>query len=134
MHDTRHNPYAWAVSVIATVFAVGNIGLGWVLLAAPQRLRGVSFTYILHVAPAWLWGAGFVTSGAVALFGQYTHRLYPARLAHTASAVACIFWAVAFAYAAFAPGGEGVSLTGVIAYGVVIGVTHAVLAVVTPHE
>lgn len=127
------NLYAWAVSLIATLMAVGNVALGAVLVAAPQRLSLASFNYITagRWGGAMAWGAGFTASGLVALFGQYTHRKWPTRVSHSASAIGCVWWVLAFAVAATRSPAAG--LTGCVAYGI-IGVVHAVVAVVSPHR
>ena len=130
IHDTRTNPYALAVSVIASAFALGNIGLGAVLLAEPQRVTGPSFLWVLHRAPPQAWGAAFLLCGIVALIGQYGHWKWPARLAHTGSSLLCAYWVGAFLWAA--QHSETSGLTGVVAYSL-IGVTHMLIAVFSPH-
>lgn len=130
-NDYATNPYAWGVSVIATVFAVGNLALGYILIAYPERLANPSFTYILHAGPHWAWGAAFVASGTLALFGQYTHRMWPARMGHAWSAFLCLWWVISFSVAAWhIPTG---GLTGIAAYGIVAA-THIVISVVSPHR
>lgn len=130
---TTRNPYAWAVSLIATVFGAGNIALGLVLVSAPRRVLGGSFVYVTggSVRGAVGWGAVFIASGTVALFGQWTHRRWPTRAAHFASGIGCTWWVLAFAVAARQS--DAVTLTGCVAYAI-IGLTHTILGIASPHR
>ena len=127
------NLYAWAISLLASVFAVGSGGFAAVLLLAPQRHIGPAFRYVTAGSPdgARLWGLAFLISAAVALYGQYTHRMWPTRLAHSAASVGCVWWVLAFA--AVAPADGRVAITGCVAYAL-IGAAHAMFAVVSPHR
>jgi hypothetical protein len=131
-HSTLSNPYAAAVSFYAVILAVGNIALGAVLNAQPQRFLGGSFAHITggHAAGVRGWGVGFLVSGCVALFAQWTHRKWPARAAHSASGFGCVFWVIAFAIAGYQD--QRVATSGVVAYAI-IGAFHITTAVVSPH-
>lgn len=126
------DPFAWGISVIASVFGAGNVILGISLLADPERLRGVSFIYVLQFASAQIWGVAFIIAGLVSLYGQYRHRMWPTRLAHSASSVMAGIWACAFAYGSLV--NSATPFTGIVAYGVFIAITHAVIAAVSPHR
>jgi hypothetical protein len=125
----RHNPYAWVVLLFAWVFALGSVAMGAALLLAPQRMTGVSFTYILDTAPVDAWGVGFLAAGVASAFGQGSGWLWPARLGHTASAGMCAWWACSFVYGATQTPTQ--PITGVVAY-YLLAAAHILIAVVPP--
>ena len=125
----RENPYAWAISMIACMLACGNIRLGMVLMLAPERVQGPSFTYVLEAGSPAAWGRGFILAGIIAVFGQFAGRKWPARLGHGWSAAMCLWWVGCFAL-----GGYHVptsSLTGCVAYGIICA-AHVAIAAVPP--
>lgn len=130
--DAVASLYAWGIQIIAGIFTTGNMLLGWVLVLAPNRLATLGFQQVLMIASARVWGTVFIASGLVGLFGQLQHRRWPTRLAHGLSGFMCLWWAGAFTAAAVHDPRSG--LTGVVAYGYIIALTHLTLAIVSPHR
>jgi hypothetical protein len=118
----------WAVAVMASVLAVGNMLLGVLILGTDwgQRLSGPSFTAITDIAPGWAWGAAWLAAGVLSLYGQVQDRLWPARVGHSAAAFIALFWTVAFIYGALKI--PTVAPTGIAAY-LTIAALHLVASV-----
>lgn len=134
--DPIESLYGWGISIIAAAMAVGNILLGAEVFFEPERYGGPSFRYITNgdSSRAEIWGVAFVLFGVAALYGQWTHQRVPTRVAHLASATACLVWGMSFLLASWGPQNATVARSGVIAYAVMIASVHGIVAVVSPYR
>lgn len=124
--------YGLFLALLASLFALGQVGLGLVLAVWPERVNPPSFMYILQAGTPGQWGAAFIAAGVVGLVGQWTHHQWPTRLAHWASCALCWYWGGAFLLAA--RDDQRAGFTGVVAYGLIIGTAHLITGIAAPHR